>query len=272
MFKDFGHMFGGTMKSAFSRAFPFHSMKEMCRDLDEYSPVAATGGVVPVKDHFTLLIRQPTEPDRRRGNVTVTAVESSSSSPNTITIDSDDDPEVFRKDEEYVIVVSGDATITVPKTCDSLTVSLFDGEIAVNAPPCKSMLHTMNGDIQAEGLILERGCTTLNGNICLGLVGAEGDSVAVTTLNGDIELILPVGYDGEVRAETMSGSINFDLPDSDVTDSERRIGSGVVFRLGSGDGPRIENRTLSGDIEIQTAGARRTENRAETETDDADTE
>jgi hypothetical protein len=127
--------------------------------------------------------------------------------------------------------------------------------------------HTVNGDVEAEGLEGDVSAHTVNGGIQVSTSGfAEATTVNgsiraemgradwsgdldFSTVNGSITVLLPSEVNAEVRASTVNGSIETDFPLTVSGRFSRRRMQGVI-----GDGGRDLNfETVNGSIRLRRA-------------------
>ncbi|HEX7168497.1 MAG TPA: DUF4097 family beta strand repeat-containing protein [Acidimicrobiales bacterium] len=181
-------------------------------------------------------------------------------------------------------------TLTVPAETP-LTVRTVSGEVLVAGLAAGSSINTVSGPITATGVSGEVTLRTVSGEVQA--EGLDGD-LTVNTVSG---AVTGSGRVGTLRGRAVSGSLTLDLdaaPDASVStvsgpfvlrlpadcsmrldattmsghlDSAFSIGSAgtsgtrrLSGKVGDGSGPRVEVRTLSGDVaflrkEMAGAGA-----------------
>lgn len=122
--------------------------------------------------------------------------------------------------------------------------------------------HTVNGNVQAEGIRADVRAATVNGNVdvattgfaeassvngditCrLGRSNFEGD-VQFETVNGSVTVEMPEGLNADFRANTVNGSIDSDFPILVTGKVSRRSLRGTI---GNG-GPELRLSTVNGSI------------------------
>ena len=125
--------------------------------------------------------------------------------------------------------------------------------------------HTVNGELEAEGMQADVRASTVNGNVEVETSGfAEAstvngsivcrlgssdfdDDVEFETVNGSITIEMPEGLDADFRASTVNGSIDSDFPILVTGKGSRRSLRG---RIGDG-GPELRLSTVNGSIRIR---------------------
>lgn len=127
--------------------------------------------------------------------------------------------------------------------------------------------HSVNGDVEAEGLEGDVSAHTVNGSVQVstsgfvdastvnGSIRAElgradwSGGLDFTTVNGSITVMLPAEVDAEVRASTVNGSIETDFP---LTVSGRFSARKMQGVIGSG-GRDLHFETVNGSIRLKRA-------------------
>ncbi len=127
--------------------------------------------------------------------------------------------------------------------------------------------HTVNGDMEAEGLRGDVEASSVNGSVRVSTTGlAEASTVngsvsatlgradwvgeaEFTTVNGGITLTLPAGVNTEVRAETVNGDLDTDFP---LTVTGRFGPRRFRGTIGTG-GRSLHLTTVNGSIRIRKA-------------------
>jgi hypothetical protein len=104
--------------------------------------------------------------------------------------------------------------------------------------------HTVNGDVEAEGLRSDVRVATVNGRVSVRTTGFVSRAV---TVNGDIELAVPTGLNADFRAATVNGSIDSDFP-VQVTG---RVGPRAVRGTIGQGGPELRVSTVNGNIRLR---------------------
>jgi hypothetical protein len=104
--------------------------------------------------------------------------------------------------------------------------------------------HTVNGDIDVQGLRSDVEAATVNGGVT---VSTSGFVSRAATVNGSIELRLPAGTNAELHASTVNGSIDSDFP---VTMSGRFGPRAARGTIGNG-GPELRAATVNGSIRLR---------------------
>jgi hypothetical protein len=125
--------------------------------------------------------------------------------------------------------------------------------------------HTVNGDIEADGLPADVKATTVNGDVRIHTAGfarastVNGsitcrlgqsrftDDVAFETVNGSITIEMPDGLNADFRASTVNGSIDSDFPILVTGKVSRRSLHGAI---GDG-GPELRLSTVNGSIRLR---------------------
>lgn len=128
--------------------------------------------------------------------------------------------------------------------------------------------HTVNGDIEADGLTADADVATVNGDVTVTTRGrAEATTVngsitatvgkadwdgelSFTTVNGGITLYLPENLSTEVSAQTVNGGLETDFP---LTVSGRWGPRRMRGTIGSG-GRQLDLRTVNGGIRLRKKG------------------
>ncbi|NIY11967.1 MAG: DUF4097 family beta strand repeat protein [Gemmatimonadetes bacterium] len=125
--------------------------------------------------------------------------------------------------------------------------------------------HTVNGDIEAEGLGGNVLAGTVNGSVDVQTAGfAEAntvngditcrvgtnrfrDGVEFETVNGSITIEMPDGLDADFRASTVNGSIDSDFP---ILVTGKVSPRSVRGTIGQG-GPELRLSTVNGSIRLR---------------------
>jgi hypothetical protein len=125
--------------------------------------------------------------------------------------------------------------------------------------------HTVNGDVDADGLRADVQASTVNGSVDVRTTGfaeastVNGDitlrlgrsqideDVEFETVNGSITIEMPEGLDADFRARTVNGSIDSDFPISVTGKISRRSIRGTI---GNG-GPELRLSTVNGSIRLR---------------------
>ena len=125
--------------------------------------------------------------------------------------------------------------------------------------------HSVNGDVEADGLRADVRASTVNGNVDIRTTGfAEASSVngnitarlgtsrlmgdvEFETVNGSITLELPDGLNADFHASTVNGSIDTDFP---VMISGRVSRRSMRGSIGDG-GPELRLGTVNGSIRLR---------------------
>jgi hypothetical protein len=124
---------------------------------------------------------------------------------------------------------------------------------------------TVNGDVEARGLVADVEARTVNGSIHIatrGLASAKTVNGSITaelgrgdwtgplefnTVNGGIELSLPASLSAEVDAQTLNGEIETDFPLTVQGRYSRRRLSGTI----GGGGRELRLKTVNGSVHIK---------------------
>ncbi len=102
--------------------------------------------------------------------------------------------------------------------------------------------RTVNGSIDANGLMSDADASTVNGSVTV----ATSGSARATTVNGEVTLQLPASTNANVRASTVSGDIRSDFPLEINTESGPKHAQGVI---GAG-GQDLAISTVNGGIAL----------------------
>ncbi len=107
-------------------------------------------------------------------------------------------------------------------------------------------LESTNGNVVAENTAGLDRARTLNGNVDVEVRRIRSETLAAST-NGSVTISVPPTLDADVVLTVGNG----DVAVTDVSlANERRIATRVTGRLGDG-GPRLEGRTVNGDVTLQ---------------------
>ena len=122
--------------------------------------------------------------------------------------------------------------------------------------------RTVNGSIDANGLMSDTDASTVNGSVTVATsgtarattvngtikaaMGQAPNGAKYSTVNGDVTLQLPASANATVRASTVSGSIRSDFPLTISTEPGPQRASGT---LGAGGQP-LEISTVNGGITL----------------------
>lgn len=104
--------------------------------------------------------------------------------------------------------------------------------------------HTVNGEVDIEGLRGDAEGTTVNGDVSIETTGFVH---AATTVNGGILVEVPEGLHAEFRASTVNGTIESDFP---ILLSGRVGPREMRGTIGDG-GRELKVSTVNGDIRIR---------------------
>ena len=137
-------------------------------------------------------------------------------------------------------------TVRVPAGVNTV-VTTVNGDVDAEGLGGNLSAHTVNGsiDVEAAGLV---DAHTVNGDIRAGV--GKGDwngELAFHTVNGGIEVSLPAGLNADVSAQTVSGSFESDFP---LTVQGRWGPKQVKGKIGSG-GRQLTLNTVNGGITIR---------------------
>lgn len=127
--------------------------------------------------------------------------------------------------------------------------------------------QSVNGNVNATGLIADAEVTSVNGNVSLATRGTgsaetvNGDVVLrlgtatwtgdleAKTVNGSVTVEMPTPANLEVRANTLNGDISSDFP---MTIQGKMSPRSMRGTIGNG-GPRLELSTVNGAIDLKKA-------------------
>lgn len=104
--------------------------------------------------------------------------------------------------------------------------------------------HTVNGDVDIEGLRGDAEGTTVNGDVSIETTGFVHEA---TTVNGGILVEVPDGLDADFRASTVNGTIESDFP---ILVSGRVGPREMRGTIGDG-GRELRVTTVNGNITIR---------------------
>lgn len=104
--------------------------------------------------------------------------------------------------------------------------------------------HTVNGDVDMEGLRGDAEGTTVNGDVSIETTGFVR---AATTVNGGVLVEVPAGLDADFRASTVNGTIESDFP---ILLSGRVGPREMRGTIGDG-GRELRVSTVNGNIRIR---------------------
>jgi hypothetical protein len=134
----------------------------------------------------------------------------------------------------------------------SVAAETLNGGIHVNASGSEVRATTLNGNIDVSGATVTE-ATTLNGNVEASLSSPPAGRTAFTSNNGNVKVRLPGATNADVEASTMRGEITVTFPmtiESTPGGFGPKNGKG---KIGSG-GPKLEAKTINGNVEIRTGG------------------
>ena len=144
-----------------------------------------------------------------------------------------------------------------------------DVDFTVNVPAgVKFEGQTVNGSVNATGLVADAEVTSVNGNVSLATRGTgsaetvNGDvscsawalprwtgDLEAKTVNGSVTVEMPTPANLDVRANTLNGDISSDFP---MTLQGKMSPRSMRGTIGNG-GPRLELSTVNGAIELKKA-------------------
>jgi DUF4097 and DUF4098 domain-containing protein YvlB len=85
-------------------------------------------------------------------------------------------------------------------------------------------IATMNGRIEARGLVGNASLDTMNGRIFASFAALRsGQKISIDTMNGSCTLELPENAGARVRASTMNGRVKSELPITVERSSRRSL-------------------------------------------------
>jgi hypothetical protein len=132
--------------------------------------------------------------------------------------------------------------------------------------------RTVNGSVEATGLVADAEGHTVNGSVTLetkgraeartvngavrarlGRLGGSGP-LSFRTVNGSITVEMPDGIGAEVHAQTVHGRIETDFPMTVTRVGHRFVGDKLEGTIGKG-GSLIELETVNGSIRLRKAGS-----------------
>jgi len=127
----------------------------------------------------------------------------------------------------------------------------------------KLLARTVNGSIDANGLMSDTDASTVNGSVTVATSGAARATTVngairaamgqapnggkFTTVNGEVTLQLPASTNADVRVSTISGEIRSDFPLQIDTEPGPKHASGVI---GNG-GRALDISTVNGGVTLQ---------------------
>jgi hypothetical protein len=137
-------------------------------------------------------------------------------------------------------------------------------EFTVQVPAgIKLVARTVNGSIDANGLMSDTDATTVNGSVTVGTSGSARATTVngtikaamgqaptggkFTTVNGEVMLQLPASTNANVRVSTVSGDIRSDFPLQIDTEPGPKHASGVI----GGGGNALDITTVNGAVTLQ---------------------
>jgi hypothetical protein len=145
-----------------------------------------------------------------------------------------------------VRTASGDARIQVVRPLDRFFARTSSGNVTLEGGARETHVDTASGDTYLAGLSGPVEVVTSTGRITLRWDRLDGDaSVKVRSTSGKIQLILPATIRPSGRLTTTGGNIRSDFPGF-----VNEAGDTVTL---SGDGPRLEVETASGEIILSHA-------------------
>jgi hypothetical protein len=122
--------------------------------------------------------------------------------------------------------------------------------------------HTVNGSIDANGLMSDAEAATVNGSVTVATTGSARvttvngtikaamgvvpNGAKFTTVNGEVQLQLPAATNADVRVSTVSGDIRSDFPLRIDGEPGPKHASGVI---GAG-GQSLEITTVNGGVTL----------------------
>lgn len=142
--------------------------------------------------------------------------------------------------------VSVEFTVRLPDGV-KLDASTVNGSVDVSGATSVVEARTVNGDVTARTTGGPVNANTVNGSIEVRM-GRVGDAdLSFETVNGSIEVYVPDGVDADLDMRTVHGSVESDFP---LTVTGRINPRRIRATLGKG-GPRIELRTVNGQVELR---------------------
>ena len=151
---------------------------------------------------------------------------------------------------------SGDLSLQIPSTVDSIRAKTMGGNINVNGPGCEAVVKTMGGDMVMTGLANKFKAKTMGGNIRLELSPGWSGSSKAATMGGNIVAVIPTELSTEINAMTMGGEIGADegIGTIHATGSVANRKSRIVTGNGGSDSS-LHLKTMGGNINIKTPDA-----------------
>jgi hypothetical protein len=104
--------------------------------------------------------------------------------------------------------------------------------------------HTVNGDVEAEGLRSDVRAAAVNGSVSVRTTGFVSQA---TTVNGSVEIAVPAGLNAEFHGSTVNGSIDSDFPIQVTGRFGPRAARGTI---GAG-GEEMRVSTVNGSIRLR---------------------
>ncbi len=144
-----------------------------------------------------------------------------------------------------VRTASGD--ITTHGVSGELTIQTASGDLRAESGGGSMTVRTASGDAQISGRLERFGFTAASGDLHLDGTLASPESSSIQTVSGDVELNLRGVSGASLTFHTVSGDANIKPP---FEKTGRR-----QWRLGDGQGPQLEVKTVSGDLRAGANGA-----------------
>jgi hypothetical protein len=137
-------------------------------------------------------------------------------------------------------------------------------EFTVRVPAgIRLVARTVNGAIDANGLMSDTDAATVNGSVTVATTGSARATTVngsiraamgqapnggrFTTVNGEVTLQLPASTNADVRVSTVSGEIRSDFPLQINTEPGPKHASGVI----GGGGRALDISTVNGAVTLQ---------------------
>lgn len=145
------------------------------------------------------------------------------------------------RDGVSINTVSG--AVTATDVAGSLTLRTVSGEIQGESVDGHLDLNTVSGHCTVTGRLDELTARAVSGDLTFDIGGAPASSL--TTVSGDVVMRLPEDAALDLDVTTVSGHLDSAFAVLGTSSKRRLAGS-----IGSGGGPRVSVRTMSGDVAL----------------------
>ena len=223
--------------------------EEMCED------VGLLEGPIELDKGTELVLKRSRRANRNSsGDLNLIGTEGS-----TLEALGEDVPEISVYRENGTVYLkwgTGDLTLNVPETVESIRASIMGGNINLSGVAASTEIRTKGGNINLADISRGFSAKTMGGDIIITLTDTWSEDSEVATMGGNISLDIRERTRAEISAKTMGGEITVQEGIGEPAVSGHHGASRVNIDLSEGEEcPDLSMKTMGGDISVTMSGA-----------------